>query len=336
VLTVVHPPTEAGEAGGMEYPTLITTGGPWWLPPAAREPEIVTVHEFGHQWFYGLVATNELAWPFLDEGLNQAAEVDAMGKWLGDASAVEFAGLQVSDAALQGVSGNMGVQDEPVAQAASAFSTGADYSRLVYSRTASLLETLRRVYGDELVGRALGRYARRFRFRHPGPEDLFAVFEEVLGGRVAATMRTGLFGKGWVDYVVDGVYAERTKSPGGVFDQNGKREKREATPAGDGTWDSSVLVRRRGTLSFPVDVELVFADGSKRRERWDGEGESKRMQLHEPVALRAVVVDPDENVVIDANVFNNHGTTIEGSGGAPRTLERATYWMQLVLQAMSP
>src|SRR5262249_26609534 len=31
-LTLVHPPEGAEEAGGMEYPTLITTGGPWYLP----------------------------------------------------------------------------------------------------------------------------------------------------------------------------------------------------------------------------------------------------------------------------------------------------------------
>ncbi len=34
VLTLVHPPEGAGEAGGMEYPTLITTGGPWYGPRA--------------------------------------------------------------------------------------------------------------------------------------------------------------------------------------------------------------------------------------------------------------------------------------------------------------
>ena len=58
-------------------------------------PEIVAVHELGHQWFYGLVATNEAAWPFLDEGLNQFAETDAMAKWQGPGSAARIGGLQV-------------------------------------------------------------------------------------------------------------------------------------------------------------------------------------------------------------------------------------------------
>src|SRR5262249_31805530 len=62
-LTVVHPPDGAEEAGGMEYPTLITTGGPWWPAHGTNEVEGVTVHELGHQWFYGLVGTNEVEWP---------------------------------------------------------------------------------------------------------------------------------------------------------------------------------------------------------------------------------------------------------------------------------
>jgi hypothetical protein len=67
-LTVVHPPSHAGEAGGMEYPTLITTGGDWHLGYWTRAIEYVTVHELGHQWFYGLLASDERRWPFLDEG----------------------------------------------------------------------------------------------------------------------------------------------------------------------------------------------------------------------------------------------------------------------------
>jgi hypothetical protein len=68
-LTLVHPPPSAGEAGGMEYPTLITTGGSYWEAyTATRSMALLTLHELGHQWFYGLVATDEHTFPFLDEG----------------------------------------------------------------------------------------------------------------------------------------------------------------------------------------------------------------------------------------------------------------------------
>jgi hypothetical protein len=336
VLTVVHPQEDAAESGGMEYPTFITSGGSWVTPPALLAPEIVTLHEMGHQWFYGLVGTNELAWPFLDEGINQFAEQDGMGKWRAEASALDLAGLKVSDTALCAVSGNMGVHDEAVAQAANAFSTGQNYGSLVYARTASVLETLRRVYGDEPVMRALGRYARRFRFQHPGPDELLAVFDEVLGARGAATLRTALFEKGWVDYVVDGVSAEEAARAAGMFDRNGQREKVEVGEREGGGWDNSVLVRRRGTLSFPVDVDLLLADGTTRREHWDGEGESRRFSWHGSSAVRLATVDPEDRVLVDANLENNRAGADGRGGGAARTMERATYWMQLVLQVVSP
>ena len=315
-LTVVHPPQEAAEAGGMEYPTLITGDGPWLAPRGLLEPEIVVVHELGHQWFYGLVATNEAAWPFLDEGVNQFAEGDTMARWRGSGSAVDLLGVRVSDSAIQAVGGNLAARDEPVAQAAYTFSTGANYGRLVYARTASVLETLRRVYGDDAIARTLGRYARRFRFEHPGPDQFIAVFDEVLGPAVAATLRAALFDKGWVDFAV-----ERVRS--------------EQTPHGN-DYESSVLVRRRGTLVFPVDVELVFADGSRRRESWDGAGDWKVFESRGPVALAGVVVDPDERVVIDASIENNHASTADGGGRARRTLERLTYLLELALQTVSP
>lgn len=69
VLTVVDPPAGGMAAGGMEYPTLITVYGDAHAPDYATGMEGVTIHEFGHQFFYGLVGTNEFEEAWLDEGL---------------------------------------------------------------------------------------------------------------------------------------------------------------------------------------------------------------------------------------------------------------------------
>ncbi len=129
----------------------------------------------------------------------------------------------------------------------------------------------------------------------------------------------------------------------GVFDHDGKRETVEPGSGDEGGWDSTVLVRRRGTLSFPVDVELSFADGTTHRERWAGDEPWRRYHWHGPSALRGAVIDPDDRVFVDMNLANNFGAVKDGSrstvgklGAAPRTLERATYWMQLALEAVSP
>ncbi len=317
VLTVVHPQQDAGEAGGMEYPTLITSGGPGWTPAGALYPEAVTVHELGHQWFYGMVATNEVLWPVLDEGVNQFAELDALGAWRGSASAVDLLGLSVSDEAIQGVASSTAAHDEPIAQPAYSFSSGSSYGRLVYSRTAAILATLAHVYGGESVARALGRYARRFRFEHPEPSDLVDAFRDGLGEPAAATLRSALFDKGWVDYAVDGVWSERSRRD-------------------EGEWEGGVLVRRRGTLVLPVDVELFLADGTTRRERWSGEGDWERIPWRGPAALRGAVIDPDHRILVDERLTNNHGATEDGGGSTRRSLERLVYWTELALQAIAP
>lgn len=69
-LTVVDPDHRADDTGGMEYPTLITGGSEYVLRKDGLDPEGVLVHEFGHQFFYGLVGTNEFEDAWMDEGLN--------------------------------------------------------------------------------------------------------------------------------------------------------------------------------------------------------------------------------------------------------------------------
>ena len=70
-----------------------------------------------------------------------------------------------------------------ILQGADAFATGSAYGALVYSRTAVILETLARVYGKPKMDRALGVYTRRFRFKHPRPNDLIATIKtEVSAG----------------------------------------------------------------------------------------------------------------------------------------------------------
>jgi len=54
-LTIVDPPYHALGAAGMEYPTFITAGTFWQLPEGVRAAEGVTVHEFGHQYFYAII-----------------------------------------------------------------------------------------------------------------------------------------------------------------------------------------------------------------------------------------------------------------------------------------
>ncbi|MFO0678534.1 MAG: M1 family metallopeptidase [Polyangiaceae bacterium] len=337
-LTIVSPPDGASEAGGMEYPTFITTGGPWFGPPGVMLPEVVTVHEFGHQYFYGLLGSDEVSWPFLDEGLNSYAEAESLDAWKGAGSNVDLFGLTIASTTVQAVGGRRAAQEEMIAKPAYAFATGENYGALVYNRTAAILRTFSATYGEERMQKAMGRYARKFRFKHPNPDDFTSVLGEVLGEGAEENLRAALFSKGWVDYKVVSVVSERQKDPAGIFDKDGKRETVKLPPnEGDGAYKGWVLLERQGTLRFPVDVEFVLGDGTRERHPWDGKSDTLRMPYEGAVPLAAVVVDPDRTILLDADFTNNHKSASNvAGGGATRSFERLLYWGQLVIQWVSP
>lgn len=93
-LTVVDPDHRGRDAGGMEYPTLVTAGTRLHPQIAPYGPEGVLVHEIGHQWFYGLVGTNEFEHAWMDEGFTTYATAKALDHaWPRGPRATAYAGV---------------------------------------------------------------------------------------------------------------------------------------------------------------------------------------------------------------------------------------------------
>ena len=333
-LTIVHPPEGADDAGGMEYPTLITTGGPWYLPlTGARVIDAVTIHELGHEWFYGLVATDEHTFPFLDEGLNSYAEADALEARFPGSSALKTPHLELSLWAVGRPGSIERAPNAPVAQPAPAFLTGGDYGSLIYSRTASVLGTLANVYGADTVRRAVGRYTRRYRFEHPGPEQLLGVIDEVVGHDAAVALRAALFDRASVDYQVGRFSSARSEAPRGVFGDPAHPGAAPAAPPG--AWTGEVLLRRLGALRFPVDVELHEEDGAIQRIRWEAREPAERLVYTGQSKLVAVVIDPEHHILLDENLANNAKRTARSLLGGP-VLERVLYGAEAALWGLQP
>lgn len=316
-LTIVHPPSGAGEAGGMEYPTLITTGGLWWSGPLdGRDIEIVTIHELAHQWFYGLVGTNENRWPFLDEGLTTYAEADALEAQWPDASAAEVLGLRVGMPAIYRVGALRATRHVPVQTSAGGYISGEDYGALVYSRTGTALRTLGNVYGEALVRRAIGAYARRYRFAHPGPEQLFQTIREVVGEGAEAALRAALMEPTSVDYIVSHL---------------------DSDPREDGKpgYEGHVLVRRLGEIRLPVDVLFVAEDGTTQRIRWDAARAAEWLRYEGDEPLAAAVIDPEHRVLLDEDLSNN-AKSAAGRTFAWRVLEASSFAGGLFARSVLP
>ncbi|WP_437783943.1 M1 family metallopeptidase [Sorangium sp. So ce1097] len=350
-LTIVHPPEGAEEAGGMEYPTLITTGGSWlWPALGVRFVESVTMHELAHQWFYGLVATNEHRHPFLDEGLTTYAEADALRARYGAGSAARLLGIEIDLLAQYRVGAIASGHNGAVAQPAPAFVDGEDYAGLAYLRPAVLLATLAGVYGEDVVRRAVGRYARENRFRHPGPEALLDAVRREAGDEAAEALRAGLFDRAWVDYKVatfrswpadaEAAGAPVDAAAGAPVDAAGApadaavdapHEVGREAPA----YRGHAVVRRRGSLVLPVDVELHGADGRVQRMRWPARESVARIPYAGASPLVAVVIDPDHRVLLDEDLANN-ARRLDPDVLAPAVLSRVSFGVGLALTLLGP
>jgi hypothetical protein len=199
-----------------------------------------------------------------------------------------------------------------IARAADAFASGADFSALVYSRAATLLETIARVHGRDALRGALGRYARAHRFGHPDPDDLLRAIGEGLGAEVADTTREALMAAGRVDYAVDQLVPDRLGD--------------------EPPW---VRVRRHGTLRFPVDVDLHDESGSVERLRWDAAGDHALFEHAGPGRLVAVVIDPETRVLLDEDLSNN-AQRASRARLAPRVLTHAAFAAALLLAVLAP
>jgi len=342
-LTIVDPPWGASGAGGMEYPTLITAGTHWSAPKAVQRPEGVTVHESGHQFLYGILASNEFEEAWLDEGFNT---------YMTDRVMASVFGPNHVELSVFGLNFPLGIDIHyPVdanrryfevadwdilASDAWKFRDRKSYGAHVYSKTALTLATLERLLGTPAMDRALRLYSDRWRFRHPTTRDFIAAVNDSTGQDWSWFFDRTFYSSGIVDYAVAVAESEPAKPPRGLFEKDGKLS---LGPPADlpkvRGYDSQVTVVRSGDVSMPVEVLLRFEGGREHRARWDGEARWKRYSVSRGPRLIEAVVDPGEKILLDVDRTNNGRRTTDDPRAATRWTARAVFWIQNMIDFMT-
>jgi hypothetical protein len=336
VMNVIDPPPgDAAEgAGGMEYPMFVTTSGDAFLTSGSfYEPELVTIHEVGHNWFQGILASNEVDEAFLDEGVNEYVDGLLMDDWFGPERSVgELFGLRLGYYPAHRAAWSHERYPTAIATRSYEFPSFGEYGSVTYAKTTNALKTLEGVVGREALLSALGVYARRFAFRHPTRADFFATLQSHLGTvfDVEGYLKAAFVERGEVDFRVADVRVRRARPPRGVFGEGEGRKRVDKTDEG-AEWLGDVLLHRLGEVSVPVDVELIFADGSRARRRWDGRGSSIWLEHRGPSELVEVIVDPDGRLTLEHEVAKN-GWRRPYTRPAWRAAARAGFWEQTLLQ----
>lgn len=280
-LTVVD---AVGGSNGMEYPTLITAGTTYGLPTWARALELVTIHEFGHQYFYGLLASNEFEEAWLDEGMNSYLESRIMDDAYEPGSVINFGPFKVGDVETQRLSY---VKSRPSSGALFTYSwehRPGDYAKATYSKPATVMNTLERYWGWDMQQRFLKEYYARWRFKHPTTRDLQNTAEAVSGEDLDWFFSQFVSGTTVVDYLVDSI---------------------EVTPKGESWFVNTIRIHRQHDGIFPTVLRLTFEDGTTEDVPWDGKDVWKDIQVEGPQKVVEAYLDPDFTILLDINRLNN-------------------------------
>jgi hypothetical protein len=188
IITIIDPEPDS-EIGGMEYPTLFTGDTSWYDPTYLTEE--AAEHEFGHQYWYGMVATNEFEDAWLDEGINSYTEVKVLDSILGrNTSLFGRPYANAGDYELQRLQYTYMPDYDPVTRWAFKFRNGFSYGGITYGKSATLLATLEGIIGRDTMDEAMRTYFLRYRFTHPTTEDFLRTIEEVAiaHGKAIATI----------------------------------------------------------------------------------------------------------------------------------------------------
>jgi hypothetical protein len=327
-----------------------------FAPPVLQSPEGVTIHEAGHQFWYGLVANNEFEEAWLDEGFNSYHEEKAAQLFLGPigwgrryfgplfperGSRTGWPVVAPGVSIFRGENDLAGLraygETDTMARRGWEYRTRDAYGLNSYGKPALSLQTLEALVGEEAMTQILRTYARRFRFAHPTSEDFIAVVAEVTGQDWRWYFDQTWFSSSLCDYAITA-----TNTP--VRAPHGWREGPDGRPAyvkpdrpadDRGPWESEVVVQRLGEVRLPVEIRVQFADGRLVDQKWDGQYRWTRLRFPAGARVVAASVDPGRKIALDVDPSNNDwvdAAAPQARRAAAKWAVRWMFWLQNLLE----
>ncbi len=285
-VTAVDGTISAG--GGMEYPNVTVIGS----AGSKEELEVVIVHEVGHNWFYGLLGSNERDHAWMDEGLNTLNEIRYMQtKYPNNKRMSEMANgivgkIHLEDLNHQDMSdftysmmASYGI-DQPIELGSSDY-TSTNYGAIVYAKTGIVFMYLKDYLGDEEFDKAMQAYYDEWHYKHPQPADIRRTLEKETGKDL-----TWLF-----DDLIQTTKQIDYKMKGAKIGEN----------------SSTVRVKNIGQINSPVRVDAL-SFGQVRETVWIEPGEEKVSEVEfKGTSYDQFIIDANKQMP-EANRNNNYWT----------------------------
>jgi hypothetical protein len=348
-ISIVDPPEDGMGAGGMEYQTIYTTFTfkflSRWPLDRIYVPEMVTIHEFTHGYWYGLLASNEFEESWMDEGINTFTEFVMVDRKYGAYLKVP-PGIGFTDEEGNRAQAALTQDHDPILSVAWKYAGGESYGRNSYPQPGTTIQQIRNLLGEEAFWRAFRGYAKRWRFDHPTSEDFFDAMRAPGNPLVAALILKTWYGRGWVDFAVldartapdDGFTGFDDAGKAVNFDPDPKKkpQKKPDEKEHKGPWQSLVVVGRDGDIEMPANIVLTFKDGQTVKRMWDGASGWIKYRVTSSSPLVKAEVDPERRTVLDRNPWNNARYTkkYEGPSAAAKGRTYALHLVEILLSTL--
>ncbi|MGZ9586739.1 M1 family metallopeptidase [Paenibacillus marinisediminis] len=301
-LSIVVPPMEANGAGGMEYPTLITAFGAGDNSPG-YDLERTVIHEIGHQYFYGMVASNEFEEAWLDEGFTSYAEDKLMEEEFGVAPNLAVVSSYMTNPA-------------PLKQDAWRYKDQNHYAENVYYRAKLVLLAMERQVGEKKMQRILKTYVSKYRFKHPSTTDFQRVVESVTKQKWSDFFNQYVYGQEMADFAVESIETRTVQADNTV------------------KYESTVSIQKLGANYPSVPVVFGFKDGTTTRKIWQVEGDRIQYKLTHQSPLSWVMVDPLYTIVVENKHINNYMRAQVDEPVRTRVNWTAVKWIELITNVL--
>jgi len=173
VVSVVE--AKMGIRGGMEYPTITSI----YPTHSEKSLEDLIEHEVGHNWFQGILASNERENPWMDEGFNSYYDLRYIKEKYGESKKQEpLEGKSLLQRAMDTwINWKM---DQPLTTPSEKFSV-INYGLIAYFKTAYWLQEIEQYIGKDKFDQAMLSYYDTWKFKHPSPDDFRKILEEKSG-----------------------------------------------------------------------------------------------------------------------------------------------------------
>ena len=339
-LTFVDLPDIGAGAGGMEYTTLFTSFPSAYFPKYFRDLEGVIIHEFGHAYFMGIIASNEFEEPWLDEGVNTYWEQRISDHFYGNGYGVmSLPFFKMSDTD----KGRSVYTSSPDRSAAtndlpSWLYPPGTYTMMSYDKTATWLHTLEGIIGTGTTDDIFREYYRRWAFRHPSGRDFTAVADEVVrrehGDKFGENMNwyfdQVLYGNDICDYAMSEVTNRKIRGYSGIIEGDTVSYERSDFQT-DSLYLSTVSVERLGGITLPLDVLVHFDNGDEVLEEWDGRARYKEFEYTGTRKVNWVKIDPYGKIDLDVNRINNSWSDNPKFPASGRMMDKFIFLMQMMI-----